>query len=275
MDDFLIEIVRNKAFNELSVSEKLLLKECCEGEYEFNQLKLLFIEIEALKVDNDIILDPNVKNGLDGLFYTEHRTQRRFLLNLSSLLYKKEEKWYRQPLAHIAAIMVIMFTVFNTLKLKQNDSMQLAQNNKTHTKTDKEVQNKQSEQNENPSDVREMAKKISSVIDQNKADVPEKVAIDAVEMNDEVADFEMNIEAVPGYNTINEIEGLSPSEQPFTTFHGEAKNASSIENYNNLNTDDASTMFFDVKVTKALSDNVAYQVKPVSTQLLEVLYTMY
>jgi hypothetical protein len=275
MDDFLIEIVRNKAFNELSVSEKLLLKEWCEGEDEFNQLKLLFIEIEALKVDNDIILDPNVKNGLDGLFYTEHRTQRRFLLNLSSLLYKKEEKWYRQPLAHIAAIMVIMFTVFNTLKLKQNDSMQLAQNNKTHTKTDKEVQNKQSEQNENPSDVREMAKKISSVIDQNKADVPEKVAIDAVEMNDEVADFEMNIEAVPGYNTINEIEGLSPSEQPFTTFHGEAKNVSSIENYKNLNTDDASTMFFDVKVTKALSDNVAYQVKPVSTQLLEVLYTMY
>ena len=274
MDDFLIEIIIQKTFNELTASEKSMLKEWCENEDEFNQFKLVFTEINALKVDNEIRLNPEVKNRLDDLFVTEHSKQRRYLLNLSSLLYKKEEKWYRQPLAHIAAISVIVFTVFNTLKLNPIDSIQLAQNNKSHRKHEKEVQNKQTEQNENLSDAIEMAKKNNSVIEQHKAVVPEKVAIDAFQMDDEVADFEMNIEAVPVDN-INEINAVSPGEQTFATFYGEAGIVSSSVNIKNLDADDASAKLYSSKVSDALGYNVDYQVKPVSAKMLDVLYTMY
>lgn len=274
MDDFLIELITQKAFNELTASEKSMLKEWCENEDEFNQFKLVFTEIKVLKVANETRLNPEVKNRLDDLFVAEYRKQRRYLLNISSLLYKKEEKWYRQPLAHIAAISVIVFTVFNTLKLNPIDSIQLAQNNKSHRKPEKEVQNKQTEQNANLSDAIEMIEKNNSVIEQHKAVVPEKVAIDAFKMDDEVADFEMNIEAVPVDN-INEIKAVSPGEQTFAAFHSEVDIVSSRAQIKNTDADDASAMLYSSKVSDARGDNVGYQVKPVSAKLLDVLYTMY
>lgn len=274
MDDFLIELITQKAFNELTASEKSMLKEWCENEDEFNQFKLVFTEIKVLKVANETRLNPEVKNRLDDLFVAEYRKQRRYLLNISSLLYKKEEKWYRQPLAHIAAISVIVFTVFNTLKLNPIDSIQLAQNNKSHRKPEKEVQNKQTEQNANLSDAIEMVEKNNSVIKQHKAVVPEKVAIDAFKMDDEVADFEMNIEAVPVDN-INEIKAVSPGEQTFAAFHSEVDIVSSRAQIKNTDADDASAMLYSSKVSDARGDNVGYQVKPVSAKLLDVLYTMY
>lgn len=274
MDDFLIELITQKAFNELTASEKSMLKEWCENEDEFNQFKLVFTEIKVLKVANETRLNPEVKNRLDDLFVAEYRKQRRYLLNISSLLYKKEEKWYRQPLAHIAAISVIVFTVFNTLKLNPIDSIQLAQNNKSHTKTEKEVQNKQAEQNANLSDAIEMVEKNNSVIEQHKAVVPGIVAIDVVEMNNEAADFAMNSEAVPVDN-INEIKAVSPGEQTFEAFYGEADIVSSRAHIKNTDADDASAMLYSSKVSDARGDNVGYQVKPVSAKMLDVLYTMY
>jgi hypothetical protein len=273
MDDYLINLIKQKSFNDLDSSEKLLIAEWCEDEYAYNQFKAVFNEIDALKMDEEICINPSVKNRLDDLFVKEYQSQRRYLLNMSSLFYKKEEKWFRQPIAQIAAIMVILFTVFNTLKLNQTNSIQLAQNNKSHTKPEKEIQNKQAEQNENLSDAIKRVKKNNLEIEQHIAFVPEKVAIDAFKMDDEIADFEMNIEAVPVDN-INEIKG-SQGEQTFPAFHGEADIVSSRANIKNLEADDASAMLYGSIVSDKKGENVGYIVKPVSAKLLDVLYTMY
>ena len=68
MEKELEHIIIQKAFEELTSTEKEQLKEWCSTEEEFNQLKMLYSEIELINSENSLKTKASTKRNLDELF---------------------------------------------------------------------------------------------------------------------------------------------------------------------------------------------------------------
>jgi hypothetical protein len=262
MEDFLIEIIRNKEFIALNDSEKLSLKDWCENEDEFNQLKQVFSEVDAFKFENESLLNHNVKYNLDNLYHTQHKKHRGFFLNATALVFRKDVKWYSQPAAHIAALFVVFFSVYSLLKLNPDESQLVADNVvpeiKQSKKNSAEKQTKNdskanAEKTRKPLDLSTVPEKNNSVIkEQSVVEVPDFVILEAdnllvttqVEQDDEIIPVSSTM-ATSSVRTVNAKE----------------------EMFEAISSDD----HLDIDKFQ----DVVYQVKPVSAKMLDVLYTMY
>ncbi|MDX2362787.1 MAG: hypothetical protein QNK23_18400 [Crocinitomicaceae bacterium] len=111
MEKDIIDIVTEKEFVELSAQEREELKEFCSSEEEFNQLKGVFIGVEAMGAET-YTPKPETKKRLDDLFYESHpKAAPVWYSSVLAVLIPKEKKIHRQPLMQIAAVALLLILI--------------------------------------------------------------------------------------------------------------------------------------------------------------------
>ncbi len=272
MEDFLIEIIKCKEYNALSVSEKLSLKEWCDNEDEFIKLKFVFVELDELKLEGETLLSENVKHRLDDLFKTEHKKQSGFFLNATALLYRKDTNWYSQPVAHIAALFLVFISFYSLLKLSPVESNQVAEHVIPKIKQPKIIKTETESKNESNTQVQETQEAIvlDTYTEQIKIKIQEQAKVKGLDLELFASDSEIPLEGklfdddlyrgdIP-MNTRETNENLK-----FTWDSGSTLDVVTTSRNKS----------FDGYSAVEMMDDVIFQVKPVSPQMLDVLYTMY
>ena len=125
----IIDIVKEKEFIQLTVEERLELKELCSTEDEFNQMKNVLLNVEGIQYSNETPKQ-ETKDSLDLLFSQSYPKASPLWYNsVLAVVIPKEKPIYRQPLVQLAAIALIIFMVipFYQTDINNNQS-QLAQN---------------------------------------------------------------------------------------------------------------------------------------------------
>lgn len=128
MEKDIIDIVKEKRFIELTADERLALKELCDSEDEFNQMKSVFLEVERVQFEQ-ISPKKETKEDLDRLFVQTYPKAAPIWYNtVFATLIPKEKPFYKQPLLQIAAVIVlfVMIYPFFTSDLKVNELQPLA-----------------------------------------------------------------------------------------------------------------------------------------------------
>jgi hypothetical protein len=274
MEDFLIEIIKCKDYKALTDGEKLSLEEWCDNEDEFNHLKFVFAELDEMKLEGESLLSENVKHKLDDLFNTEHKKQRGFLLNATALLFRKDVKWYSQPVAHIAALLVVFFSVYSLLKLSPVASNQVAEHAIPKIKQPKIISLEKQPKNESNAQVQEAEDAIVSETDTEQNNFIFQEQVKAKEPDLEL--FASDSEIALDQKLIDQDDEIYRGDMLMTT--------AGVTGYATFTWDSGSTIdvdeMFENKSFDGLSvvetmDDAVYKVKPVSSQMLDVLYTMY
>jgi hypothetical protein len=274
MEEFLIEIIKCKEYNALTDSEKLSLKEWCDNEDEFNHLKFVFVELDEMKLEGESLLNENVRHKLDDLFKTEHKKQRGFFLNATALLFRKDANWYSQPLAHIAALFVVFFSVYSLLKLSPLESNQVAEHVIPKIKQPKIICTEKESKNESNTQVQEAQDAIvpETYIKQKNFIIQEQANVKEPDFELFASDSEITMEG----NNIDPDDDIYRGN--FSMKTGETnENFKFIWDSGSTSKVDAtsSNKSFDGYLAVEKMDDVVYQVKPVSSKMLDVLYTMY
>lgn len=128
MERDIIDIVGSKEFIELTNSEKIELAEFCTSEDEYNQLKNVFKNINAMNIE---VPTPKAetKKDLNALFVQTYPKAAPIWYNsVFTAVVPKNKPIYRQPLMQVAALVLLLFLaipLFNSDFLKPN---QLAEN---------------------------------------------------------------------------------------------------------------------------------------------------
>ncbi len=132
MNKELVEIVVNKSFVELSMSEKEQLFEWCSTEEGFDQLKNVFIEVELMKNQSTENVRPSTKEKLDLLFTEKYKVGKAFRWNSSigKVMYPFDKPFHRRPIIQIAALLLLLLLAFPVMvKTKEiSNRSQLAKN---------------------------------------------------------------------------------------------------------------------------------------------------
>ena len=132
MNKELVEIVVNKSFVELSMSEKEQLFEWCSTEEGFDQLKNVFIEVELMKNQSTENVRPSTKDKLDLLFTEKYKVGKAFRWNSSigKVMYPFDKPFHRRPIIQIAALLLLLLLAFPVMvKTKEiSNRSQLAKN---------------------------------------------------------------------------------------------------------------------------------------------------
>lgn len=116
----MINIIYDKQYFELTPDELAEISEFCDGEDSFNQIKEVFVAVEALKYPKETP-SPEIKQSLDDLFLEKHRgTSAIWYSSMLSIVAPKEKPMHRQPLAQIAAVAVIVFLTFPLWNVSEN-----------------------------------------------------------------------------------------------------------------------------------------------------------
>lgn len=114
MEKELVDIIEDKKFIELTSSERESLKEWCSTEEEFDQLKLVFLEVEQMKRTQVMTPRAETKNSLDAIFAQKHsKIPPVFWYNsFFTVLYPTDKPIQRRPLMQIAAIGLLFLLVY-------------------------------------------------------------------------------------------------------------------------------------------------------------------
>ena len=132
MNKELVEIVVNKSFVELSMSEKEQLFEWCSTEEGFDQLKNVFIEVELMKNQSTENVRPSTKEKLDLLFTEKYKVGDavRWNSSIGKLIYPFDKPFHRRPIIQIAALLLLLLLAFPLLMKNKEISKisQLAKN---------------------------------------------------------------------------------------------------------------------------------------------------
>jgi hypothetical protein len=131
MEKELEHIIIQKTFEELSSSEKEQLKEWCSTEEEFNQLKMLYSEIELMNSENSLKTKASTKRNLDELFEKTHSKGIWYSTPIKTL-YPQDKIFIRRPLVQIAAVLAVLFLAYPLFneKLSEIQPKQMAELNK-------------------------------------------------------------------------------------------------------------------------------------------------
>ena len=105
----IIDIVKEKDFTALTASERNELADLCSTEVEYNQLKSVLLDVDAVEWSN-----PQPKNEtkerLDVLFAkTYPKAAITWYSSALILLVPKDKQIHRQPLLQIAALILFLF----------------------------------------------------------------------------------------------------------------------------------------------------------------------
>ncbi len=132
MEKELEHIIIQKAFEELTSNEKEQLKEWCSTEEEFNQLKMLYSEIELMNSENSLKTKASTKRNLDELFEKTHSKGIWYSNSPIKTLYPQDKIFIRRPLVQIAALLALLFLAYPLFndKLSEIQPKQMAELNK-------------------------------------------------------------------------------------------------------------------------------------------------
>jgi hypothetical protein len=262
MEDFLIDIVKSKEFSALNANEKFSLKDWCENEDDYNQLKLVFAELDATKLETESLLSDEIKHKLDDLFLAEHKKQKGFFLNTTALLFRKDVKWYSQPIVQIAALFVVFFSVYSLLKLNPMEQHQVAENVKRNTEDSESIRKDRKPKIE--SDIK--------IDDSNKV-----VDVKSSKTNSKSRNQEKVLVKKSEFIVTQDLMGYeqSPTEQTDETQISPVFITSAVMSTNYGDEILQTFSYNDLSVSESMDDVDGYQSKPVSIEMLDVLYTMY
>lgn len=114
MEKELVNKMMEKEFREMTDNEKIELREWCETEEEFDQLKQIFVGIEELKQVEKYTPRAETKKSLDDLFVQKHSNVKPMFWYNTILvaLYPTEKPFSNRPLVRIAAIGLIALIAF-------------------------------------------------------------------------------------------------------------------------------------------------------------------
>ena len=262
MEDFLIDNIKSKEYKALSANEKLSLMDWCENEDDYNQLKLVFAELDAIKLESEPLLSDEIKHKLDDLFIAEHKKQKGFFLNTTALFFRKDVKWYSQPIAHIAALFVVFFSVYTLLKLNPVESHQVAEIVKRDIEHSKPISKDRKPLKE--SDIKiDDANKYSDAVpykEQSKVLIQDKGLVNKSELV-----ISKDIKAYEQSQEEQTDEMLTSPISMTSTFMSTTFGYEIIQTFS----------FNDLSVSESMDDDVGFQSKPVSMEMLDILYTMY
>lgn len=132
MEKELVNTVLEKEFNELSSNERVALNDYCSSEEEFEQLKMVFLSVEALKKSETVQPRVETKNSLDDIFAQKHGHKPRAIWYNSALvlLYPTEKTFVKRPLVQIAAVALLLLLAYplvNSTKIQDQLETQLAE----------------------------------------------------------------------------------------------------------------------------------------------------
>lgn len=128
-----MEIVRFKRYMELSLKEKDDLKEWCNSEEEFDQLKDVMRATAALSLSEKVVPKKETKASLDQLFSQKQGEKKPvFWYNsILTVIFPTEKKWIYRPVFQFAAVCLLAVLVYPFLASKEivSDTPQVATTN--------------------------------------------------------------------------------------------------------------------------------------------------
>ncbi len=158
-----LDIIKEKEFIALNALEREEIAEVCATEEEFNSMKAMLLQIDAVAAE-PIIPNAKTKQSLDSLFaQTYPKAAPLWYNNVFAVIVPKEKPIYRQPLAQIAAAFFIFWMVFPFF------NEPLVQENKQVAKVEmKEIEQPVEETIEAPIN-NEVAENVTSTISQERS----------------------------------------------------------------------------------------------------------
>jgi hypothetical protein len=129
MEKEITDLFREKTFHELNEQERVQLSELCENEDEFEQMRNLFVGIEAMKRE-EYTPKAETKASLDAIFASQTRNRTAIWYNsVLVMLYPVDKPIQRRPLIQIAAAVVLLLVTipFFTSDRIDSTSPQVAQ----------------------------------------------------------------------------------------------------------------------------------------------------
>lgn len=135
MEKDIFDIIREKEFAELSLSECEELNSLCSNEKEYDQIRSLLTGVAGIQKES-LVPDASVKEKLDDLFYTQFPKTVQTSYAGETNTGATQIRWFKSPLVRIAAVLAILLLAYPFFRNSfQNDSTKLAEN-KVFTKTD-------------------------------------------------------------------------------------------------------------------------------------------
>src|SRR3989338_7062252 len=116
----IVDIIMEKSFAELSDEERAELTEFCATEEEFMQMKHVFASVESMDYRQEAPR-AEIKEKLDHLFEKTYPAAMPLWYNsFFAVFIPRDKPLYRQPMLHIAAILVLIFLA---VPLMQQESL--------------------------------------------------------------------------------------------------------------------------------------------------------
>jgi hypothetical protein len=139
MENELVEIVRFKRYIELSPREKDDLKEWCNSEEEFDQLKDVMQATAALSMSEKVFPKKETKASLDQLFSQKQGEKKPvFWYNsILTVIFPTEKKWIYRPVFQFAAVcllVVLLYPFFASKEIVEETSQVATTDNGTSIK---------------------------------------------------------------------------------------------------------------------------------------------
>lgn len=130
------DILFKKNFSDLSEQEISEMKELFTNEEEFNQMKMMLFSIEQTVENEKIEPTAKLKENLDHLFYQKYQSKGVLWYNaIPKFFISRDKSWHQQNLIRIAAVALLLFSIYPFLNTKLEDkSVQLSKNETPKTK---------------------------------------------------------------------------------------------------------------------------------------------
>jgi hypothetical protein len=114
MEQELVDKIVRKHFFELTEQERSELSDWCSSEEEFNQLKIIFMQVEELNANSTERPMEKTKRSLDELFIHHHKKVAPVIWYNSLLvaLYPKDKSFAQRPLIQVAAVALVLLMVY-------------------------------------------------------------------------------------------------------------------------------------------------------------------
>lgn len=119
-----------KEYHELNEFERNSIRDLCDSEQEFDELKAFYASIDELLLEEIPAPSVETKKTLDALFVEKHKEKSILWYNsMLTVVFAKEKKWHEQTIVRIAAVLLLVFSVFPFLRNTKNleQSQQLAE----------------------------------------------------------------------------------------------------------------------------------------------------
>lgn len=195
MEKELVNTLLEKEFSDLSSSERIALNDYCSTEEEFDQLKMVFLSLEAVKQNEKLEPRETTKSSLDAIFAQQygHKQKAIWYNSVFVVLYPKDKSFVMRPIIQIAAIgllVLLAYPLFNSTQI-ENEKPKMANVELKEPKSSEKKMNDSVDKikRNNESDY---STSVAPVLrEQESLNEPIKALAQDVVMDEEQADFAM------------------------------------------------------------------------------------